>query len=325
MKARDYDGSGKTIVKLCEILPLRLKEIGIHTSELIVAILIVLILIGCGHRSPTEDNKGSARLAILDERQMDLPLYAWGPKLSTDGKRIVFAGRNPWDGSNSIWIVDENGSNLQPLTNAPNSYDPSWFPNEDKIIFECGGDLFTVDTTGQSIEQITANWFWESSPNVSPDGKTIVYASDSLDDKGDIWKMDLETSVATRLTSYEGIDGCPSWSADGRRIMYHCLVSGDDNIWVMDSSGNNKTQLTNSTESIATWTVVSPCETPDGFWIVYNIASAQQQGIWAIKPNGKNQFCLVTDGGNISFSISGLCVYDKRGKLFVAHYVSQSE
>ncbi|MFN8581221.1 MAG: CehA/McbA family metallohydrolase [Gemmatimonadaceae bacterium] len=52
-------------------------------------------------------------------------------------------------------------------------------------------------------------------PAPSPDGRSIVFAS-----RGWLWRLDLSTSVAERLTNGSGVDSRPAWSADGRQLAF---------------------------------------------------------------------------------------------------------
>ena len=64
---------------------------------------------------------------------------------------------------------------------------------------------------------------------VSPDGRFMLYhrVTDDKEDHNemDIWQLNLESGDSTRLTSDEGYEGWPVWSADGARIYY---VSGPE-------------------------------------------------------------------------------------------------
>jgi eukaryotic-like serine/threonine-protein kinase len=56
---------------------------------------------------------------------------------------------------------------------------------------------------------------------LSPDGKTVaVDATDPASQNTDIWTYDLETQGAKRLTFDPAIDSMPTWSPDGRHIIY---------------------------------------------------------------------------------------------------------
>ncbi|MCY7312585.1 MAG: hypothetical protein LH491_02900, partial [Pseudoxanthomonas sp.] len=50
-------------------------------------------------------------------------------------------------------------------------------------------------------------------PAPGPDGKSLAFAA-----KGWIWSLNMESSVATRLTKGTGVDSRPRWSPTGDRL-----------------------------------------------------------------------------------------------------------
>ena len=69
-------------------------------------------------------------------------------------------------------------------------------------------------------------------PAPAPDGRTLAFAA-----QGWIWRLDLETGEATRLTRGPGIDSRPRWSADGRRIAFVRDSGKDTSIVLLDVDG----------------------------------------------------------------------------------------
>lgn len=66
-------------------------------------------------------------------------------------------------------------------------------------------------------------------PAPAPDGRTLAFAA-----QGWIWRLDLASGVATRLTRGPGVDGRPRWSADGRRIAFVRDTGKDTSIVLRD-------------------------------------------------------------------------------------------
>jgi Tol biopolymer transport system component len=64
----------------------------------------------------------------------------------------------------------------------------------------------------------------------SPDGKKLAYVSSKADGKGDIWLMNPDGSKKTRLTARdETYDYFPSWSSDGKYIVFNSSHKHDHN------------------------------------------------------------------------------------------------
>ncbi len=81
-------------------------------------------------------------------------------------------------------------------------------------------------------------------PAVSPDGQRVAYASER-DGNWDIYVIDLNTKVETRLTDDPLNDMAPSWSPDGSQIAYqHNIPSTEGPVlvdrMVMNADGSNK-------------------------------------------------------------------------------------
>lgn len=83
---------------------------------------------------------------------------------------------------------------------------------------------------------------YASDPQVSPDGKTIVYVRRSMDrqtdtDRGDIWTIDVKSGAHRPLIMGGASAGSPRWSPDGTRLLY--TTSTDDRpdlrVFMMDT------------------------------------------------------------------------------------------
>jgi Tol biopolymer transport system component/imidazolonepropionase-like amidohydrolase len=95
--------------------------------------------------------------------------------------------------------------------------------------------------------------------DVSPDGKTIVF-----DLLGDIYKMPISGGKAKILRSGMAYEVQPRFSPDGSKISFTSDAGGGDNIWIMNSEGENVRQLTKEDFRLlnnAVWT-------PDGNAVV---------------------------------------------------------
>ncbi|MBS3747178.1 MAG: CehA/McbA family metallohydrolase [Wenzhouxiangellaceae bacterium] len=72
-------------------------------------------------------------------------------------------------------------------------------------------------------------------PAPSPDGRSIAFAA-----QGWIWRMDLATGEARRLTDGAGVDGRPRWSADGSRLAFVRDHGGNTSIVLRDIESGNE-------------------------------------------------------------------------------------
>ncbi|HAW49768.1 TPA: hypothetical protein DCX16_02300 [bacterium] len=143
------------------------------------------------------------------------------PSFSPDGK-IAFSSN--LFGSFDIFIMDGfSHGPIQQVTfdNASDEISPDFSPDGTKIVFSkiinnraiiCLLDLQTGLTT-----ELTEGLF----PKFSPKGNKIVYQRKIEEKKQAVWTLDLNSKLSTEIVSYDELSSLsPSWSPDGRRIVY---------------------------------------------------------------------------------------------------------
>lgn len=108
-------------------------------------------------------------------------------------------------------------------------------------------------------------------PQVSPDGKTVVYVVttvnlDSNSSSSNLWlaPTDPKAGGPKQLTGTTKKDRHPRWSPDGKRILFESTRSGELQLWVIDIGGGEAKQLTHlsSEANTALWS-------RDGNWIAF--------------------------------------------------------
>ncbi|MFT5764511.1 MAG: imidazolonepropionase-like amidohydrolase/Tol biopolymer transport system component [Saprospiraceae bacterium] len=158
-----------------------------------------------------------------------------------------------------------------------------WTPDDQNIIIWAGGKIRSIDVKTKAAKEIpfevnaihklaeTVHFEQDAAPEnfqakairhtvTSPDGKFIVFNA-----VGKIWKMDLPNGTAQRLSKAEGFEFEPSFSPDGKSIVY---VSWNDEemgaIIKMDLATKSTKKLTAEKGIYRT-----PCFSPDGKQVVY--------------------------------------------------------
>ena len=121
----------------------------------------------------------------------------------------------------------------------------------------------------------------------------LAYAGDSAGNL-DVYVTTLGRSNARRLTSSPRDEFTPSWSPDGRRIVYRVNPprSDEGDVWVMRADGSRKRNLTRS-PAVADW---SPSWSPDGSRIAYFSTAGGGGDIWTMRADGSGKRNVTRNG-----------------------------
>jgi TolB protein len=130
----------------------------------------------------------------------------WNPK--TNSQLAWVSGRT---GLPQIYTMDQDGANIQRMTDSGYAVSPSWSSN------------------GQFL---TFSWNRKYGPG-APGGQ-------------DIYIMDIATKRWQQLTHDAGTNDFPSWAPDGRHIVFERKQGGRTEIWSMLADGTDQHQLTHS-------------------------------------------------------------------------------
>jgi Tol biopolymer transport system component len=145
--------------------------------------------------SDRRNHQGRAEIHVMNadgtnvRRVTTLPadaLYDSAPRFSPDGSRIVFTRYITDPGRSALFTVRVGGGGLKQLTPWGNgASDADFSPDGKKLVFEafpnkmCGGEVYTVDSDGQNLTNITVKRCQGVSgdPVWSPDGTKILFRS----------------------------------------------------------------------------------------------------------------------------------------------------
>ncbi|MEM8598403.1 MAG: peptidase S9 [Bacteroidota bacterium] len=166
----------------------------------------------------------------------------WSP----DGTRfayVVFA-----EGDNEIAVLDVASRNVVQrlkVDGVTAIKDPAWGPDGETIAFtgRKGGvsNLYTVTVDGGQARQLTNDRYTELQAQWSPDGRTLVYATDEVPETSferlrfgpmRLALLDVESGEQTLLPHFDGAKHInPQWSPDGRSIYFISNPDGVSNVF----------------------------------------------------------------------------------------------
>ncbi len=170
-----------------------------------------------------------------------------------DGRYIIFR-RLSRTGSASVqlWRMDSNGSNVTQLTSGPNDWEPVCNAEGKWVYYTDQADRQTVKrvSVNGGTPQIIVNE--PVSPfNLSPDGKQIASIEvDEADHKLSIRLNPTDGGKASLMDADPRMSSAPTFTPDGKSIVYVVREKGVDNLWSQALDGTNRKQLTSFTKDL---------------------------------------------------------------------------
>ena len=185
------------------------------------------------------DGSGLRRLTNYD-------VYTAEGVLSPDGRRIVFTSLK--DGDLDIYTMNVDGTDVRRLTTAP-GYDggPWWSPDGTKIVYRA--------------------WHPPDSAGLA-DYRDLLAQRMVRPSRMELWVMNADGSDQRQITSLGGANFGPSWTPDGRRIIFSSNYknprSRNFELYLVNLDGTGLEQITNHQEFDG-----FPMFSPDGRRIVW--------------------------------------------------------
>ena len=194
---------------------------------------------------------------------------AW---IHPDGKRVLFASTHEDPGARAAQRAELEKRASGQGSRYSWSFDPAY-------------EIYEADTKGNLLRRLTHARGYDAEGSWSPDGKTIVFASNrdaydralsgeeqkALEQDAsrfmDIYVMDADGGNVRRLTDTPGYDGGPFFSADGRRIVWRRFDTSGKvaEIWTMSADGSDQRRITDL--GVMSW---APYFHPSGDYIIFS-------------------------------------------------------
>lgn len=223
-----------------------------------------------GDKAFVPGSKHKMFVAVMDADGSNLKLLAEGdaPDWSPDGKQIAF-GRG-----GKIWVMGADGKDeRQIIAKETFKAGPSWSPDGKQIAFINVGNprsptdpqphigIMNADGTAEKVltkerrmnvrvnpdgtKTVLETAYDANAPAWSPVAGKIAFWSGIETRYGQIWVMNPDGTESRQLTddpNHRNSDD-PSWSPDGKKILFSTGRSGRNELWVMDADGKNQKKV----------------------------------------------------------------------------------
>ena len=204
------------------------------------------------------------------------------PSIAPDGKTFLYCAGE----KRNIFLQRVDGRNAINLTKDSSIEDtePAFSPDGSQIVFRSerdGGGLFVMGATGESVRRISDFGF---NPSWSPDGKSIVCATENVvfspqarSVNSEIWVIDVATG-RKRLVLNSQRPAQPAWSPHGNRIAFFGL--GDNSrrdIYTIDATAKNAKPKPLMEDVATDW---NPIWSHDGGYIYFGSDRGGTMNLW---------------------------------------------
>ena len=246
----------------------------------------------------------------LTFRRADDGQPAWSP----DGRRLAF--KTAQFGSNQLAVINADGTGETLLTRTFRFSEgqPAWSPDATKpakLLYRRtpenplvqNADTWVLDVedsakdpTQPATQAVLLRTGDERYPSYSPDGTQIAFRGDLdlVEPSGDeeLYVMNADGTNVRQLTTNADFDSAPSWSPDGKRILFERAPAGtftpgveaqEKDIYVMRADGSHVRRLTESPGLDE-----GPEFSPDGTKIAFSTARDGQQEIYVMDADASN-------------------------------------
>jgi Tol biopolymer transport system component len=201
------------------------------------------------------DKRDATRLVVTDRAGAEIETvtpgrstFAYAPRLSPDGRRLVLTRYEPGATNGELWLHDlERRVDTRLTLGTEDVQLPAWSPDGREVAYaSIGGEPGTggiyrlaVDRPGQRRRVLPSDAF--AAPDAwTPDGRRIVFVQTSPQGRNSLWSLSLEGDPAPRPL---GQDQASEWgsdlSPDGRFLAYASDASRRWEVYVrpLDSPG----------------------------------------------------------------------------------------
>ena len=180
---------------------------------------------------------------------------------SPDGKKLAFCSSMSEQGNAEIYVLDLETMKTKRLTfNSAADTAPSWSPTGREIAFTSdrtgvgSPQIYIMDAEGSNVRKVSFGGDYFDAPAWAPTSDRIAYVG-RVGNIFDLYILNLRTNQTTKLTESNARNETPTWSPDGRHLIFASNLSGSIQIYTIDYDGANLKRLTDRGENkLPNWT-----------------------------------------------------------------------
>lgn len=174
------------------------------------------------------------------------------------------------------------------------------FTSQDALLLSLseGGyaHLFLFDPLSLQLIRLTNGPWNDAEPALSPDGRTLAFASDR-NNYWDLYLLDLPTGQVRQLTATREYESAPSWSPDGQWLVYEAYAGQNLDLFIINTEDLSQPPI-RLTEHPAT--DFHPAWAPNGRQIAFISTRSGQSDLWiaSLDIPGEGRFLQLTNTPN---------------------------
>ncbi len=137
----------------------------------------------------------------------------------------------------ALFVLDVATGKLLQISDERFGASPSWAP-DGKSLYLCSQgessgklseDIYRMNMNDYTVEPIINTQGPEIYPDVSPDGKYIVYAGNQEGERQTIYVFDLQSNKSAKLVilGENQTASYPTWTSDGKAVVYEMIQPGN--------------------------------------------------------------------------------------------------
>jgi TolB protein len=169
------------------------------------------------------------------------------PVFSPDGNSLAYSSSH--EGNAELYRLDTKTKAVQRLTtHAAGDLSPSWAPSGRELVFTSdrsgGPQIFLMSADGSNVRRLTFEGDYNAAPVWSPRGNLIAYVCRTPKKEYKLCVITPDGQKRLQLTTGLGVDDSPSWSPDGRHLVFSSTVEGKSQIYMIDADGKDLERIT---------------------------------------------------------------------------------